>query len=58
MTLDEIKEKNQKENIFGAPTTLRAGQIFSTVSARIKAFSAILLLLAFFPVYFYKCNIE
>lgn len=36
MTLDEIKEKNQKENIFGAPTTIRAGQIFSTVSARIK----------------------
>lgn len=40
MTLDEIKEKNQKENIFGAPTTLRAGQIFSTVSARIKALDA------------------
>ena len=37
MTLDEVKEKNQKENIFGAPTTLRAGQIFSTVSARVKA---------------------
>ena len=36
MTLDDIKEKNQKENIFGAPTTIRAGQIFSTVSARIK----------------------
>lgn len=36
MTHDEIKEKNQKENIFGAPTTIRAGQIFSTVSARIK----------------------
>ena len=36
MTLDEVKEKNQKENIFGAPTTLRAGQIFNTVSARIK----------------------
>lgn len=36
MTFDEIKEKNQKENIFGAPTTIRAGQIFSTVSARIK----------------------
>ena len=36
ITLDEIKEKNQKENIFGAPTTIRAGQIFSTVSARIK----------------------
>lgn len=40
MTLDEVKEKNQKENIFGAPTTLRSGQIFSTVSARIKALDA------------------
>ncbi len=40
MTLDEIKEKNQKENIFGAPTTIRAGQIFSTVSARIKTLDA------------------
>ena len=37
MTLDEVKEKNQKENIFGAPTTLREGQIYSTVSARVKA---------------------
>lgn len=40
MTLDEIKGKNQRENIFGAPTTLRASQIFSTVSARIKALDA------------------
>ena len=37
LTLVEIKEKNQKENLFGAPTILRARQIFSTVSARIKA---------------------
>lgn len=28
MTFDEIKEKNKKENLFGAPTMLRAGQIF------------------------------
>lgn len=40
MTLGEIKGKNQKENIFGAPTMLRADQIFSTVSARIKALDA------------------
>ena len=40
MTLDEIKGKNQKENIFGAPTMLRADQIFSTISARIKALDA------------------
>lgn len=46
MTLDEVKEKNQKENIFGAPTTLRAGQIFSTVSARIKALDA-----SFYPIF-------
>ena len=46
MTLDEIKEKNQNENLFGAPTTLRAGQIFSTVSARIKALDA-----SFYPVF-------
>ena len=37
MTFDEIKQKNKNENIFGAPTTLRAGQIFNTVSARIKS---------------------
>ena len=46
MTLDEIKEKNQNENLFGASTTLRAGQIFSTVSARIKALDA-----SFYPVF-------
>lgn len=37
MTFDEIKQKNKNENIFGAPTPLRAGQIFNTVSARIKS---------------------
>ena len=26
MTLDEIKEKNQNENLFGAPTTLQYRQ--------------------------------
>lgn len=35
-TLDEIKKLNQEENIFGAPTVMRATQIFNTVSARIK----------------------
>ncbi len=35
-SLEEIKEINQKENIFGAPTTLRSEQIFSTVSGRIR----------------------
>ena len=34
--LEEIKEINKKENIFGAPTKLRSEQIFNTVSGRIK----------------------
>ena len=32
----EIKDLNEKENIFGAPTTRRATQILNTVSARVK----------------------
>ena len=35
-TLEEIKEMNKNENIFGAPTGARANQIFVTVSGRIK----------------------
>ena len=35
-TWDEIKQLNEDENIFGAPTPLRANQIWSTVSGRIK----------------------
>ena len=35
-TWEEIKRLNEEENIFGAPTTLRATQIFNTVSARVK----------------------
>ena len=34
---EELRTLNEKENIFGAPTTLRATQIFNTVSARIKS---------------------
>lgn len=30
-TWEEIKRLNEEENIFGAPTTLRATQIFNTV---------------------------
>lgn len=33
---NEIRERNEKENLFGAPTTLRATQILNTVSARVK----------------------
>lgn len=36
-SLEEIKIMNQNENLFGAPTTLRANQIYSTVSARVRA---------------------
>ena len=36
-TMKEIKEMNLEENIFSAPTTARATQIFNTVSARVKS---------------------
>ena len=36
-TWEEIKQLNENENIFGAPTKLRATQIFNTVSARVKS---------------------
>ena len=45
-TLDEIKKLNQEENIFGAPTVMRATQIFNTVSARIKMLDD-----SFYPVF-------
>lgn len=44
--LDEIKKLNQEENIFGAPTVMRATQIFNTVSARIKKLDE-----SFYPVF-------
>lgn len=37
MSWEEIKSLNENENIFGAPTSLRATQIFNTVSARVKS---------------------
>jgi len=36
-TINEIKDMNLKENIFGAPTTARAIQIFNTVSNRVMS---------------------
>lgn len=36
-TWGEIKRMNQEENIFGAPTVLRATQIYNTVSVRVKS---------------------
>lgn len=37
MTLSQIKELNEKENIFSAETPARSAQTFSTVSTRAKA---------------------
>ena len=45
-TWEEIKRLNEEENIFGAPTTLRATQIFNTVSARVKSLDD-----SFYPVF-------
>ena len=45
-TWEEIKRLNEEENIFGAPTTLRATQIFNTVSARVKSMDD-----SFYPVF-------
>ena len=36
-SMDEVKALALSENLFAAPTTLRANQIFNTVSGRIKA---------------------
>lgn len=35
-SLDEIKELNKEQNIFGAPTTLRSEQIYCTVAGRVR----------------------
>ena len=43
---DDIKERNEKENIFGASTTLRQNQIWSTVSGRVKCLDD-----SFYPIF-------
>ena len=48
---DVIKQLNEDENIFGAPTPLRANQIWSTVSGRIKCLDD-----SFYPV-FQSCDV-
>ena len=48
---EEIKTMNKKENIFGAPTTLRATQIYNTVSARVKSLDE-----SFYPI-FESCDL-
>lgn len=50
-TWEEIKRLNEEENIFGAPTVLRATQIFNTVSARVKSLDD-----SFYPV-FESCDL-
>ena len=46
MSWDDIRLLNEKENIFGAPNSLRATQIFQTVSARVKSLDK-----SFYPVF-------
>ena len=43
---DDIRILIEKENIFGAPTSLRATQMFQTVSARVKSLDE-----SFYPVF-------
>ena len=45
-TWEEIKQLNENENIFGAPTKLRATQVFNTVSARVKSLDD-----SFYPIF-------
>jgi hypothetical protein len=51
MSLKDIKKLNAEENIFSAPTPLRANQIFHTVSARVKTLDE-----SFYPV-FLSCDL-
>jgi len=45
-TWEEIKQLNENENIFGAPTKLRTTQIFNTVSSRVKSLDD-----SFYPIF-------
>lgn len=45
-TIEEIKKLNQEKNIFGAPTSERAEQIFNTIAARIRCLGP-----SFYPVF-------
>lgn len=45
-SFDEIRQKNQEENIFGAPTQRRADQICRTVLTRVQALDS-----SFYPVF-------
>lgn len=45
-SIEDVKALNQRENIFSAPTPLRAKQIFSTVSARVNSLDK-----SFYPLF-------
>ena len=45
-SMEDIKSLNQRENIFSAPTPLRANQIFSSVSARVSSLDS-----SFYPLF-------
>lgn len=45
-SMEDIKSLNQRENIFSAPTPLRANQIFSSVSARVNSLDS-----SFYPLF-------
>lgn len=45
-SMEDVKDLNQRENIFLAPTPLRASQIFSTVSARVNSLDS-----SFYPLF-------
>lgn len=44
--MEDVKRLNQQENIFSAPTPLRANQIFHTVSARVNRLDS-----SFYPLF-------
>lgn len=45
-SMEDVKGLNQRENIFSAPTPLRANQIFSTVAARVNSLDS-----SFYPLF-------
>jgi len=45
-SMETVRDLNQRENIFLAPTPLRANQIFSTVSARVNSLDS-----SFYPLF-------
>ena len=45
-SMEDVKDLNQRKNIFSAPTPLRASQIFSTVSARVNSLDS-----SFYPLF-------